>query len=245
LQKTEKGEKILIIEDMVLEAQVNRKKLNQLIENFTPFIKKCISQSKMDQQTRDDALTLAMLAFADSVSAYKSDKGAFLPFAQTAIRNRLIDDYRTEQRSTALNIPMLTDQPKGEEDIETDLSIREHARIAERTSLRQEIDEISDILSNWGTSFSELTKLCPKQKRTRAQCQYIATLLQKNEVWQKQLFEKRKLPSKEMCKIYGVSLKTLEKYRKYIITLCIIQLGDYPRLRAFLPVNRKDVKNNE
>jgi len=235
------------IEKMVFDAQSDRQKLNNLIERFLPFIKKCVAGCRTDQQSREDALTLAMLAFADSVTAYKSDKGAFLQFAQTAIRNRLIDDFRMEYRKTSLNVPLLIEQTEDEnaEDWETSLSVREHERLIEQTSLRLEIEEASDALSVWGISFAELVKLCPKQKRTRAQCQYIATLILTNEVWQRQLFEKRKLPSKEMCEIYGVSLKTLEKYRKYIVTLCVIQTGDYPRLRAFLPVNRKEGVDNE
>jgi len=197
---------------------------------------------RTEQQSREDALTLAMLAFADSVTAYKADKGAFLTFAQTAIRNRLIDDFRAEKRRTALNVPMLTDQATDgdAEDWETSLSIREHERLIERTSLRVEIDEVSDTFSVWNISFTELTKICPKQKRTRSQCQYIATLILTNEVWQRQLFEKRTLPSKEMCRIYEVSAKVLEKYRKYIVALCIIQAGDFPRLKSFLPINRKE-----
>ena len=230
------------IEKLVYDAQNDRRKMNQLIKNFLPFIKKCVTGCRTERQSRDDALTLAMLAFADSVAAYQADKGAFLSFAHTAIRNRLIDDFRTEQRHTARNVPMLVEYAEGEEtvDLETSLSIREHERRLERASLRLEIEEMSDMLSAWNTSFADLARLCPKQKRTRGQCQYIAALILKNEAWRKRLFEKRMMPTREMCEIYGVSDKIFEKYRKYIATLCIIQMGAYPRLQSFLPVEKKD-----
>ena len=233
------------VEEMVLDAQTDRQKLNQLIENFIPFIKKCVAGFKTNQQSREDALTLAMIAFSDSVIAYKPDKGAFLSFAQTAIRNKLIDDFRMEQRRTALNVPMIIEQDEEAKNWEATLSMREHERIVERTSLQDEIEEVSDLFSTWNISFSDLARLCPKQKRTRSQCQYISTLILTNEVWQKYLFEKKKLPSKDMCKIYGVSPKTLEKYRKYIVALCIIQAGNFPRLKSFLPINRKEGKEDE
>lgn len=235
------------IEDMIFDAQSDRKKLNQLIESFLPFIKKCVAECRTQQQSREDALTLAMLAFTDSVIAYKADRGAFLPFAQTAIRNRLIDDFRTEHRHTSLNIPALADNSTSDDtqDWETSLSIREHKQMVERASLQHEIEEVSDILSAWNISFSELVTLCPKQGRTRAKCQYIATLILTNEAWQRQLFEKQRLPSKDMCKTYGVSAKILEKYRKYIVALCIIQAGDFPRLKSFLPINRKEGNADE
>jgi len=230
------------IEKLVLDAQKDRRKMNQMIKNFIPFIKKCVAACRTERQSREDALTLAMLAFADSVTAYRADKGAFLSFAQTAIRNRLIDDFRAEQRLAARNVPMLVEYAEGEdaENWETRLSIRDHERRLGRASLRLEIEEISDMLSAWNTSFAELARLCPKRKRTRGQCQYIAALILKNEEWRKRLFEKRRMPTMEMCKIYGVSDKIFEKYRKYIATLCIIQMGDYPGLQSFLPVDKED-----
>jgi len=228
------------IANLVMEAQGDSEKLNKLIENFLPFIKRCVARSRADRQSRDDALTLAMLTFADCVMAYDLDKGAFLSFVQTSIRNRLIDDYRLEQKHAAL--PLITEEA-GE--WETQLSVTEHQRQMERVNLQLEIEEVSGILSDWNTSFAELTKICPKQKRTRAQCLYIAELLLNNDVWRKQLYEKRRLPNKEICELYGVSHKILEKYRKYIATLCVIQSGDYPLLKTFLPTNRQGGEEDE
>ena len=230
------------IEKLVLDAQNDRRKMNLLIKKFLPFIRKCVTVCRARRQSREDAMTLAMLAFADSVATYKADKGAFLSFAKTVIRNRLIDDFRTEQRHSSRIVPMLAEHAECEEaaDWEMKLSIREHDRRLERASLRLEIEEMSAMLSAWNTSFAELAKLCPKRKRTRGQCQYIAALILKNEAWRKSLLEKRRMPTKEMCENYGVSAKIFEKYRKYIATLCIIQIGDYPGLQSFLPVDKKD-----
>lgn len=222
------------VTSLVFEAQSDSQKLNEMIEKFLPFIKRCVARSRATNQSRDDALTLAMLTFADCVMAYAPDKGAFLSFVQTSIRNRLIDDYRSESKHAA--VPLLEE---GTADWETRLSVVEYQRQMEKATLQMEVEEVTAVLSSWNTTFSELAKICPKQKRTRAQCQYIAELLLKNEVWRKQLMEKHRFPNKEMCDSYGVSIKTLEKYRKYIATLCVIQSGDYPMLRAFLPMNRQ------
>ena len=46
----------------------------------------------------EDELSVALLAFYEAVLAYKEGRGAFLPFAARAIRNRLIDYYRAERR---------------------------------------------------------------------------------------------------------------------------------------------------
>lgn len=225
---------------LVFEAQNDSEKLNKLIESFLPFIKRCVAHSRSDRQSREDALTLAMLTFADCVMIYDSGKGAFLSFVRTSIRNRLIDDFRAELRH--VTIPLLEEQTGV---LEARLSIVEYQRQVELVTLRLEIEEVSEVLSAWNTTFAELSKICPKQKRTRAKCQYIAELLLKNEVWRKQLMEKRRLPGKELCDLYGVSIKILEKYRKYIATLCVIQTGDYPMLKTFLPINRQGGEEDE
>lgn len=225
------------ISRLVYDAQNDSRKLNKLIEDFLPFIKRCVSQSRVTKQSQDDVLTLAMLT-ADCVMAYQPDKGQFVAYVQTSIRNRLIDDYRSEQRFISRSVPLLEENAESD-NWETKLSVEEYQRQLEKDSLRLEIENVTKILSAWNTSFAELAMICPKQKRTRTQCEYIATLLLKNEVWRTQLIEKHRLPSKEMCNTYGASAKILEKYRKYIAALCVIQSEDYPMLHTFLPMNRK------
>ena len=46
----------------------------------------------------EDELSIAMLAFYEAILAYEKNRGAFLPYAARAIRNRLIDYYRSEKR---------------------------------------------------------------------------------------------------------------------------------------------------
>lgn len=223
---------------LVLEAQCDTRKLNKLIEDFLPFIKRCVSSCRHTKQSQDDALTLAMLTFADCVNAYREDKGSFVSFVQASIRNRLIDDFRIEQKHISRLVPLL-DENSEHTSLEVGLSMKEYELQLERVSLQFEIEDLTKILKAWNTSYAELVKISPKQERTRAQCEYIATLILKNEVWRKQFMEKQRMPSKEMCDVYGVSPKVLEKYKKYIAVLCLIQSGDFPMLRTFLPMNRK------
>lgn len=226
------------VEKLILEAQNDTSKLNKLIEDFLPFIKRCVSACRHTKQSQDDALTLAMLTFADCVNAYQLEKGAFASFVQISIRNRLIDDYRVEQKNITRIVPLIEDST-GNKSLEIQTSMKEYQMQLERVSLQLEIEDLTKILYAWNTSYAELTKISPKQMRTRAQCEYIATLILKNDVWRKQFMEKHRMPSKEMCDIYGVSPKILEKFKKYIAVLCVIQSGDFPMLRTFIPMNRK------
>jgi hypothetical protein len=47
------------------------------------------------------------------------------------------------------------------------------------------------------------------------------------------------LAQAELAKEFGISPKTIEKYRKYIVTLSILLLGDYPGIKAYLPLYRE------
>ena len=97
---------------LVLEAQNDSKKLNNLIEKYLPFIKSCVAKERAAWQSREDALTLAMLAFTDSVKTYRPERGQFVSYAQTSIRNRLIDDYRSELKHSSRNV-LISQMEKG------------------------------------------------------------------------------------------------------------------------------------
>lgn len=222
------------INELVFEAQRDSGKLNKLIEDSQPLIKRCISQIRETKQSQEDALTIAMMTFANCIKMYQVEKGSFLAFVFTAIRNRLIDDYRSEQRFTAIHLPYIEENAASNE-WEEKLSVANYQDQQQKVTLQYEIQELSEILSTWNTSFTELSKICPKQKRTRSRCEYVVTALIENKEWKKQLIEKHRMPTKDIFSRYGISKKFLEKYKKYIVVLCIIRSGDYPMLKAFLP----------
>ena len=90
-----------------------------------------------------------MLAFYEAVLAYERNRGAFLPYAARAIRNRLIDHYRTEKRHG--NVISLHTPLGGEEDggelLDTIPDTVDHTEdYAVRTASRREIQEFSEKL---------------------------------------------------------------------------------------------------
>ena len=228
------------IVSLVYEAQNDAWKLNILIEQFLPFIKKCVAKERMTKQSQDDALTLAMLAFADSVKTYQPEKGNFISYAKILIRNRLINEYKKERKHSACSVPMYQAQ-EGEESsvLENKLSVDAFRLQMEQAALHLEIEEAEQFLAALNINLEELPEICPKQKRTRAKCQYIAALILKNDKWRNELLLKNRMPKSDICREYGVSEKVLEKFRKYIAALCLVQSGDYPILQAFLPMNWK------
>ena len=125
------------------------------------------------------------------------------------------------------------------------LSVEAYRLQMEQSALHNEIEEAEQFLAAWNITFTELIRICPKQRRTRAKCLYIAALILKNEKWYNELLKKNRIPKSDICREYDVSEKFLEKFRKHIAALCLVQGADYPIMHTFLTMSRKRGVENE
>jgi RNA polymerase sigma factor len=105
----------------------------------------------------------------------------------------------------------------------------------ERKSIKAEIEVINTEFSEWGFDITDLTKQRPKQARSRETCQKIAALLMANPDILREVKKHRQLPVKWLISAAGFSEKVIDKFRRYIAALLIIETGDYPYIRSFLP----------
>ena len=84
----------------VLAAREDPQAADELVRQYLPFIRsetaKAIGRPPVEGV--DDELGIAMFAFHQAALAYDSSRGAFLPLAAAAIRNRIIDYRRKERR---------------------------------------------------------------------------------------------------------------------------------------------------
>ena len=86
----------------VAAAQKDAQASDALVRQYLPFIKAETAKflKRIPVDGRDDELGIAMFAFHETAMAYQSGRGSFLKLAAAAIRNRLIDYQRMEQRHT-------------------------------------------------------------------------------------------------------------------------------------------------
>jgi RNA polymerase sigma factor len=207
-------------------AKDDRAALSRLLIEYMPFIKKCVSSVFFKADMRREHFGAAMLAFIQSVRTYHTENGAFIPYARVVIRNRLLDEARKEQRRL-----------KHEEQLPEDREIaaRESYDIAERQAIQSEIAEVSGEFSLWGFDWKVLSKCCPKQKRTRRTCAFIARAILLDSEMAEEVIASRKIPVQRLVLLTGIREKIFEKYRRYIGALVVILQGDYPYLHSFLP----------
>ena len=220
----------------VLDAQQDSYAADRLIERYLPFIRaetaKFLSRPPTDS---DDELSIAMIAFHEAVCGYEKGRGAFLPYAATVMRSRLIDYDRRERRHRG---SLSLDAPHGEEDgtlLETLADPDDHAgRLATREATAFEIRELTEQMADFGVSLSDVADNCPRQERTLAACRAAMHYAKSRPELLEQVVRTGKLPLAQLAQGSGVERKTLERHRKYLLALLLICTNGYEIIRGHL-----------
>ena len=220
---------------MVAAARGDSLAADELVRRFLPFIRsetaKVIRRGVSDS---DDELSVAMMAFHEAVLAYERLRGAFLPFAARAIRSRIIDFHRREQRHRG----QLSLHEKNEDDRELadTLAVGTDpiSERTDRTAARQEIAHFALGLSEFGLSLTDIADNCPKQARTLSACHRALDYARGNPELLEQTVRTKKLPITSLAAGAGVERKTLERHRKYMMALLLAYTNGFEIIRGHL-----------
>ena len=223
------------IVSMVAAAKGDSLAADELVRRFLPFIRsetaKAVRRGVSDS---DDEFSIAMMAFHEAVLAYERLRGAFLPLAAKAIRSRIIDFHRREQRHRG----QLSLQEKNEEDRELaetlDVGTDPIGDHTDRTAARQEIAHFALGLSEFGLSLTDIADNCPKQTRTLAACHRALAHAKENPQLLEQTVRTKKLPIAALAAGAGVERKTLERHRKYMMALLLAYTNGFEIIRGHL-----------
>ena len=218
---------------LVKAAKTDKHTLNTLLHNYMPFIKKCVAGVFIKGQSKEDNLTDAMLAFTHSVQTYNPEQGAFIQYAATVIRNRLIDNIRKELSAQKRFISLDAGTDGKDMAWENAVSLQAYDREEEERNMRLEIEAVNSEFAQWGFSWETLLRKCPKQKRSRRVALRAAKTVLQDAALLADTLRTRQLPLSRLTAVFP--RKALEKYRQYIAALIIISQGDYPYLYSFVP----------
>ena len=212
-----------------------------MITDYQPYIAKVTSRfcRRYIDPARDDEFSIAMEGFNEAINKFSPESGrSFLSFAETVIRRRLIDYVRKEQRFQH-QVPYSSFEVIDEEEqvsnpIELQHAVQ-HFETEKVVKDRQlEIGDFSKDLLVFGITFTDLVECSPKHADSRLLLMNIGRTLANNDQLMGQLRLKKMLPLKELLEQSGVSRKTLERNRKYLIAVALIYAGNYPYLRDYL-----------
>ena len=234
------------LNERVKRIQGDNEEINRLIEEYKPFIASCAEKQagRYLRYGEDDELSIALLAFYEAIRSYNSLKGSYLSFANHAIKRRIIDYYRKEQRRPKI-IPLreYVGDSDEEEDRSIDKSIEQYSADEESRERAIEIEELKTQLAEWNITFDDLVAASPGQERSRKMCSRIVRFLLGRPELISQINSRKTLPLSVIEKSLSITPKKLEKHRKYIIASLLIYTGDYPYLREYIDISRGQARD--
>lgn len=228
--------------DKLLEParQGDKDAREELLKQYTPLVLRVGSQvsGRYLRVGRDDEVSIGLLALNEAIDRFDPSRGAsFIGFAEMVIKRRLIDYYR--RNKPGMEIPL--SELETEDDEGHPLQAVEHreaiGRFAEERSAedrKEEIIRYTRRLAEFGIKFSELVEICPKHEDARVRAIEAARLVASSQLYAQHLRTKKELPLKQLEDQVGVSRKTLERQRKYIIAVALILLEEFYFLRSYV-----------
>lgn len=231
-------------EELIEEAKKgNHWAREELIKNFTPYILKVTSKvsGRYVRLGEDDEVSIGLMAFNEAIDCYDCTKNiAFLSFAETVMRRRLIDFYRKEQNNSK-NVPLSTFETDDDDNkesalyhIEAKQSTQVHIEGNLAAERKEEILEYNRQLREFGITFAELVEISPKHEDARVRAMEAAGVIAQDRELAAYLKRKKELPLKVLSERVDISRKTLERQRKYIIAVALIMINDYGHLKQYV-----------
>ena len=227
----------------VYAAKDNIQKADELIRSYIPFIRKEASKFLSGICTeQDDEFSIAMIAFHEAIQSYSKTRGSFLHYASMLIKHRLIDYHRRESKHQGhLSL---------HEEIDDD-GTQLHERLAHEvdhyeesmglSATKQEVEELSSVMATFDICLSDVADNSPKQERTLETCRRAICYAIEHPELLDELLQTKKLPLAKLVAGAKVERKTLERHRKYILAMLLIQTNGYEIIRGHL---RHTLKKN-
>jgi RNA polymerase sigma factor len=227
------------LKELVCKAKTGDEKvMNELLIEFTPFMKKTASfvcHRFIDES--DDEFSVAMVGFHEAVLTYKPDENASLKtFAHLIIKRRLIDHIRKEAlRNENTHLSLDTkDAEESNDYVFDESSISTYSEKQRTKERREEMIEYGQLLQEYDLSFRELAAVSPKHTDSRKTAFQIAQIIAETPEYYQHLTETKRLPIKQLVDIVEVSRKTIERHRKYIIAVSLLLNSDFTYIKEYV-----------
>ncbi len=224
------------IQQRVLEAKGDMKKADGLIRDYLPFIRSRVSKFTGRVITGDeDENSVGMIAFHEAVRSYNRNKGSFLSYAALVINSRLTDWVRKEAKHYG-HLSLYRETGENEAPLHTTIADNKdrHTENRNLTATKEELAELAETMAEFGLSFTDIAENSPKQERTLEACRKVVRYAVENKNILDKMLESKKLPIAALSKGTDVDKKTLERHRRYILAMLIIQTNGYEIIRGHI-----------
>ncbi|MCA1064861.1 RNA polymerase sigma-I factor (plasmid) [Rossellomorea sp. AcN35-11] len=228
------------VQEIVEKIQKGDTRLrNDFIRDYQPFIASTTSEvcKRHIEIGKDDEFSVALEAFNNSIDKFEPTKNSsFLNFAKLIMKRKVIDYIRMNTKhkdDTSLDYQQGATETL-ENSAEISISMQHYDAELEERYRSEEIIEFQKTLTSYKLSFSELASVSPKHRDSKKNMALLAKSICANAPLKQKVIEKGKLPMKELETVTDLSRKTIERNRKYLISLILLLDGDFPYIQRYL-----------
>lgn len=209
---------------------IKNKSIDKLIQDYMAFIVKTVSSitGRYVSVENDDELSIALIAFKEAIDKYEESRGSFSAFAKLVISSRVKNYLIKENKNNKVeSIEALKE--KG-----IDISEVAETVVEESDELSKEIGKLKEEIEGFGFTFEDLVDEAPKHEDTRRNAIELSEKVSKEKSLTSFMYEKRRLPIKQISVKFSVTEKVIKRSKKFIISVVIIIDKNFRNLRLWI-----------
>ncbi|RXJ01775.1 RNA polymerase sigma-I factor [Anaerobacillus alkaliphilus] len=216
-----------VVEDTASAQNGDQFVREKLIRHYKPYVLNTVGHiCKKYISWSEEEASIGLIALNKAIDTYDSSKGrTFLNYVYLLVQRDLIDFFRKEknERHVSLNANVI-DEGNLQTNYEVEQSLQRYEKEKQANDLVEEILELSEELEKYQINFEELEKFSPKHKDTRESLFELVERFVEDQECVEQFIKKRQFPTTMFVKKTGYKVKTIERHRKYIVTLILLKL---------------------
>jgi RNA polymerase sigma factor len=233
------------LEHLIAQAQQDDQLgRERLIRHHKSYISNVVSQiCKRYITWSDEESSIGLLAFNTAIDTFDPQAGrSFLNYVYLLIQRDLIDYFRKENRKSRVSLNFTASQEQtAASEMEISQSLQEYRTSSEKEDLIHEILELDAQLQAFNIKFEDLEDCSPKHRDTREDINKMALSFLEIKPLVDDFIIKKKFSVSAFVQHTGYRLKTIERHRKYLITLILIQLHpEWVHLSSYMIANVKN-----
>lgn len=209
---------------------ISGKDINSLINEYMPLIIKTVSSitGRYVSVKNDDEFSIALIAFKEAIDKFDEEKGSFSAFAKLVISSRIKNYLIKENKHNKVDsIEELSENGINVENVY-------HTPIESNDELAVEINKLKGEINKFGFSFEDLVEESPKHEDTRKRAIFISEQVNDEVLLKSFMYEKRRLPIKQISLKFSVTEKIIKRSKRFIISVVIILDKNFRNLKLWI-----------
>lgn len=210
----------------IADAKINDMIRERIIRKYKPFILNTVGHlCKKYVSWSDEETSIGLISFNKAIDTFEQNGGRnFRSYVYMLIKRDLIDFFRREKKENHLSLEYEEEDGKSVNRLEAKKSLDTYKKSIQADQLVEEILELDLMLNPFHIKFEELEAHCPKHRDTRKMLKKMAMEFSNDSDCVAELHKKKKFPMKTFTKKMNYNPKTIERHRKYLITLILLHL---------------------